>query len=174
MDLEWSSLETPVGNLTGVECRHGPLLLMLNPATHRKPHWIETITRHRGPTTISLGRCDAIRNWLQHYFAGEASSFPFPEYLPEWWPASPAQISVWRNIATIPFGETTSYGALAKLSDSSPRAVGQLVGSNPLPILIPCHRVIGADGSLVGYSGGVARKRKLLSHELAASGLQLR
>lgn len=174
MDLEWSSLETPLGNVTGVECRHGPLLLMMNPAAHRKPHWIETITRHRGPTTISLGRCESARNWLQRYFAGAPDPFAFPEYLSEWWPASEAQIRVWRNIAAIPFGETASYLALAKLSGSSPRAVGQLVGSNPLPILIPCHRVIGADGSLVGYSGGVTKKRKLLSHELAAAGLQLR
>ncbi len=74
---------------------------------------------------------------------------------------------VWEALCRIPYGRTISYGALAAELGSSPRAVGRAVGANPIPIVIPCHRVLGADGRLVGYSGGggLATKRALLIHE---------
>jgi methylated-DNA-[protein]-cysteine S-methyltransferase len=77
---------------------------------------------------------------------------------------------VWAALATIPLGETLSYGALAtKLGcPSAARAVGLANGANPISVVVPCHRVIGADGSLTGYGGGIERKRWLLNHEGAA------
>ena len=100
--------------------------------------------------------------WLDDYFAGKA---PDPARLP----LSPAgteyQKRVWRELLTIPYGKTATYGELARRLGSSARAVGGAVGRNPISILIPCHRVIGADGALTGYDGGLERKRRLLALE---------
>jgi methylated-DNA-[protein]-cysteine S-methyltransferase len=77
------------------------------------------------------------------------------------------QRSVWKKLQDIPYGKTVTYGELAEnLGDANKvRAVGKANGSNPIPIIIPCHRVIGADNKLVGYAGGISRKRYLLRHE---------
>lgn len=100
---------------------------------------------------------------LGEYFAGERRAFDLPLA-----PAgTPFQRRVWAALAAIPYGETTTYGALAAgLGDPrAVRAVGLANGRNPLPIVVPCHRVIGADGSLVGYGGGLPAKRALLELE---------
>ena len=79
---------------------------------------------------------------------------------------TPFQRAVWEKLQAIPWGSVTTYGALAReLDGASPRAVGGAVGRNPISIVIPCHRVVGADGSLTGYAGGVERKQRLLIHE---------
>ena len=85
------------------------------------------------------------------------------------------QQRVWRGLAEIPYGTTVTYGALAeRVADrTKTRAVAAAVGRNPLSVVIPCHRVIGASGSLTGYAGGLERKRWLLDHEAAASGAML-
>lgn len=100
--------------------------------------------------------------WLDEYFSGRDPG-PTP-------PLSPAgtafQQRVWRELVQVPFGETVSYGALAKAAGcGSPRAVGQAVHNNPIAILIPCHRVIGANGSPTGFAGGLDTKRRLLTLE---------
>ncbi len=100
---------------------------------------------------------------LAEYFAGERTEFAL-----ELKPAGTAfQRSVWDLLLGIPYGETTTYGALATtLGDPRKvRAVGLANGRNPISIVVPCHRVIGADGTLVGYGGGLERKRVLLAHE---------
>jgi len=101
---------------------------------------------------------------LQQYFAGERTVFELPlEYT-----GTPFQRSVWDALRGIPYGTTTTYGALARVLGAQPRAVGAAVGATPIPIIIPCHRVIGTDGSLTGYGGGLHRKRALLDFEAAA------
>ena len=82
---------------------------------------------------------------------------------------------VWKALVDIPYGTTTSYGALAKKigSPGSARAVGAANGANPIGLIVPCHRVIGADGSLTGYAGGLPLKRKLLEHEARVTGRPL-
>ena len=82
---------------------------------------------------------------------------------------------VWNALCGIPFGTTTSYGALAKKigHPGSARAVGAANGANPIGLIVPCHRVIGADGSLTGYAGGLPLKRKLLEHEARIMGVRL-
>ena len=82
---------------------------------------------------------------------------------------------VWKALMDIPFGTTTSYGAVAKRigSPTAARAVGKANGANPIALIVPCHRVIGADGSLTGYGGGLPLKRKLLEHEARVSGTKL-
>lgn len=99
--------------------------------------------------------------WLDDYFAGKA-----PETLPKLAPrGTEFQKAVWQTLLEIPRGGTTTYGAIAKALGSSPRAVGGAVGRNPISILIPCHRVMGAQGSLTGYAGGIERKKALLKLE---------
>jgi methylated-DNA-[protein]-cysteine S-methyltransferase len=102
---------------------------------------------------------------LLEYFAGRRRQFDLP-LAPR---GSPTELRVWEEMAAIPFGETRSYGDLGHALLLAPRAVGQACGRNKLPILIPCHRVIGSDGSLGGYSGGegAETKRRLLQLEHA-------
>jgi methylated-DNA-[protein]-cysteine S-methyltransferase len=102
---------------------------------------------------------------LRAYFAGELTEFELP-LAPG---GSPFQQSVWQALREIPYGETASYGEIAATigRPDAVRAVGATNGRNPLPVIVPCHRVIGADGSLVGFGGGLPRKRKLLELEAA-------
>jgi methylated-DNA-[protein]-cysteine S-methyltransferase len=105
---------------------------------------------------------DAARQ-LGEYFAGERREFDLSLRLD----GTEFQRRVWKVLTEIPYGETWSYARLAKRIDNpnACRAVGLANGRNPISILVPCHRVIGADGSLTGYGGGVERKRWLLAHE---------
>lgn len=110
--------------------------------------------------------------WLDAYFAGKK---PNPEKLPLDPEGTIFQKRVWRELLEIHYGETSTYGLIAfKLAQEaekprmSAQAVGGAVGHNPISIIIPCHRVIAADGSLTGYAGGIERKQWLLSHEEAS------
>lgn len=104
--------------------------------------------------------------WLTAYFAGEAPALDFP-LAPR---GTVFQKRVWQALTEIPYGSTSSYGLLAEtLGCKSARAVGAAVGRNPISILIPCHRVLGADGGLTGYAGGLARKQALLALEGAGT-----
>jgi methylated-DNA-[protein]-cysteine S-methyltransferase len=100
---------------------------------------------------------------LKAYFATELESFDLP-LAPE---GTPFQQKVWNELCAIPYGETISYGELARRigNPNASRAVGLANGSNPIPIIIPCHRVIGASGKLTGYGGGLDVKEKLLALE---------
>lgn len=107
--------------------------------------------------------------WLDIYFSGKEPAFT-PLLSPK---ATPFRRAVWEILLTIPFGRTMTYGEIAKeiarrrgLPKMSAQAVGGAVGHNPISLIIPCHRVIGTDGSLTGYAGGIARKEKLLALEL--------
>lgn len=101
--------------------------------------------------------------WLECYFSGKAPAFTLPLRCT----GTPFQMKVWELLRSIPYGETVTYGELARTMDppTSPRAVGNAVGRNPISILIPCHRVMGADGALTGYAGGTGRKQALLRLE---------
>ena len=105
---------------------------------------------------------DCVRQ-LEEYFAGTCTEFTV-ELAPQ---GTPFERRVWAHLLDIPFGETRSYMQLAEaLGDPKTiRAVGRANGHNPIPIIVPCHRVIGSDGGLVGYGGGLWRKEWLLGHE---------
>lgn len=110
------------------------------------------------------------RRWLDVYFSGQAPDFQVPLHFQ----GTTFQKEVWKILLSIPYGETTTYGAIAKqlaakrgLPHLSAQAVGSAVGHNKISIIVPCHRVIGADGSLTGYAGGIWRKEKLLALEQA-------
>lgn len=107
-----------------------------------------------------------VREQLEQYFAGERLAFDVPLSMAG---GSAFFQSVWRSLLEIPYGDTTSYGEIARKlgHPTAARAVGLANGRNPISIIVPCHRVIGAGGDLTGYAGGLERKRFLLDHEAA-------
>ncbi|MCV2392716.1 methylated-DNA--[protein]-cysteine S-methyltransferase [Actinotalea sp. M2MS4P-6] len=107
---------------------------------------------------------DETARQLAEYFAGEREEFALP-LAPR---GSEFQRSVWRALADVPYGTTITYGELAARVGASARAVGVALGQNPIVIVLPCHRVIGADGGLTGFGGGVERKETLLALEGSA------
>lgn len=115
------------------------------------------------PRQDALPFFDAVRHWLDDYFAGKHREIDFP--------LSPVgtnfQRKVWEILLSISYGEITTYGAIAKQlgEKMSAQAVGQAVGRNPISIIIPCHRCVGAKGQLTGYAGGLDQKKWLLTHE---------
>jgi len=111
----------------------------------------------------------AAREQLGAYFAGERSGFDLALMMD----GTPFQQAVWAALREIPYGETTSYGALARRlgAPDAARAVGLANGRNPISVIVPCHRVIGANGSLTGFGGGLERKRLLLELESPAQPL---
>ena len=131
-----------------------------------------------GQRYCASGLCDAetrehrflraAADWLDAYFAGTKP----PRFEPFHLTATPFRALVWDELRNIPYGETRTYGELSRIVAAkmnkpkmSAQAIGQAVGHNPVSILIPCHRVIGAGGSLTGYAGGVERKLWLIEHE---------
>lgn len=124
--------------------------------------WLD---RHYPTTRITEGQSPpAVRRAFEAYFAGQPRALEALE-----WRASGTafQLGVWQALCSIPAGETLSYAGLASRigRPSAMRAVGLANGANPISLVVPCHRVIGADGSLTGYGGGLERKRWLLAHE---------
>jgi methylated-DNA-[protein]-cysteine S-methyltransferase len=113
----------------------------------------------------------AAREQLGEYFAGERRSFDLPLALR----GTPFQLEVWAALREIPYAQTTSYGAIARRigRPAAVRAVGLANGRNPVSIVVPCHRVIGASGALIGYGGGLERKRRLLALEGGHTALAL-
>ena len=150
----------------------GELLLLADDAGLRGLYLPDP--RHAPPAIAPEGDAPvfaAAREQLDAYFAGELEDFELP-LAPE---GTAFQQKVWAELERIPFGETISYSTLAERlgNPRAVRAVGLANGRNPLSIVVPCHRVIGADGTLVGYGGGLERKRWLLEHEAVASGQRL-
>ena len=101
------------------------------------------------------------RRWLAVYFSGKEPDFTPPLALC----GTPFQTAVWDALRSVPYGETVSYGELAKRLSSSARAVGTAVGRNPVLLIVPCHRAVGKNGALTGYAGGLERKAALLELE---------
>lgn len=130
-------------------------------------HWTRPSRDGFGPQADDDALLGRARTQLAEYLSGERTSFDLPTAAS----GDPFERRVWAMLREIPFGETATYGELAgRLGDSSLAwAVGQAVGRNPLCIIVPCHRVVGKDGKLTGYAGGLQRKRFLLGHESLAS-----
>jgi methylated-DNA-[protein]-cysteine S-methyltransferase len=153
--LLYTRIESPIGELLLVG--DGELLRGLHFQEGRRPMRVgNSWQRAEEPFAQA-------RDQLGKYFAGERTEFE----LPAAGSGTPFQRRVWAALAQIPYGETVSYGELARRigRPAAPRAVGMANGRNPISIVVPCHRVIGSDGALTGYGGGVERKRFLLELE---------
>jgi methylated-DNA-[protein]-cysteine S-methyltransferase len=157
--LNWTIYESPIG----------PLTLLGGPRGLRA---LSFPGRGGTPAAAEHRPMPAVTDQLDAYFAGELQDFELDLDLH----GTPLQQAVWRALIEIPYGTTTSYGELAARIDESlyrsdvepyqrARAVGSANGRNPVAIIVPCHRVIGADGSLTGYGGGLQRKQALLDLE---------
>ncbi len=154
----YTYLATPVGALLVAEARDGVLAIRFETGRRRYP--LDPAWRRVDPREI-----DAAAQ-LTAYFEGSRRMFDV-RLAPQ---GTPFQRRVWAAVAAIPYGETRSYGAIAAAigTPSAVRAVGAANGQNPWPIVVPCHRVIGSDGSLTGYGGGLPIKRALLDFERGA------
>lgn len=157
----WSAVTSPVGDLRVVV--RDTLGAVAITAIEFAP-WSSASGRPVGDRADEHPVLAAARDQLTAYFAGELTEFDLP-LAPE---GSDFQHRVWDQLLAIGYGDTASYGQIALrlgMTNASSRAVGLANGRNPIPIVIPCHRVIGADGSLTGYAGGVQRKQTLLELE---------
>ncbi len=155
----WTTCESPIGPLTVVAGPEGIAHIYFDGHVPRLP---QSARRPLPQAEDQLGA----------YFAGERRVFELDLDLR----GAPLKRAVWERLLEIPYGETTTYGEVATKIDETlydadlepyrrPRVVGAAIGSNPVPVVVPCHRVIGADGSLTGYFGGLERKRVLLELE---------
>jgi methylated-DNA-[protein]-cysteine S-methyltransferase len=136
----------------------------------RLPNRVRRFSPERGSVRARATFRD-LEHQLHEYFDGKRRSFDLALNLR----GTDFEVRVWRRLLEIPYGATTSYGAIAaELGlENGARAVGRANGDNPIPIVVPCHRVIGADGRLVGYGGGLPLKQRLLRLEGALSDAQL-
>jgi methylated-DNA-[protein]-cysteine S-methyltransferase len=152
-------VDTPVGRLRLVSADEG--LVGVYFPEHRRARNPEAAAVERHPV-LDLARLE-----LAEYFAGERTCFDTPLAPPAIRGGTDFQHAVWNALVGIPFGETRSYGDIARFigRPSAVRAVGAANALNPISILVPCHRVIGGAGSLTGYAGGLENKRWLLAHE---------
>ncbi len=161
------TVDSPVGPLTLVAADGALAGLYMNEQRHRPAD-----ERFGVPGADQDGELFAeVSQQLKQYFAGERADFDLRLALR----GTPFQQRVWAALQDIPYGQTVSYGQLADQigQPSASRAVGLANGKNPIGIIVPCHRVVGADGSLTGYGGGIERKQYLLAHERRVSGQTL-
>jgi len=157
--------ETPIGEIMIVADRDGNLRAV-EWVDHRE-RLLKLLNRHYGKNGFALDPAHnpgGLSDALKKYFSGELGAI---DTLPVETAGTPFQREVWRALREIPRGTTVSYGELAEKigRPKAVRAVGLANGSNPIGVVVPCHRVIGSDGSLTGYGGGIERKRWLLDHE---------
>lgn len=153
--MVYDYLDSPIGHLLLAADERG--LRYIGFELGRHPVWVGDDWRR------DAGALRAARAQLDAYFAGELTEFDLPLAAH----GSEFDLRVWEELRRIPYAATLSYGELARrVGDPlAARAVGAANGRNPLPIVVPCHRVIGADGSLTGFGGGLATKKFLLEHE---------
>lgn len=160
--LFYTSMDSPIGELLLLGDDHALHGLYMQDG--RKP--VEISPRWEKSTAPFTG----VQAQLREYFAGERVAFQTPLEMD----GTRFERQVWRALIDIPYGETVSYGEIAKRIDqpSAARAVGLANGRNPIAVIVPCHRVIGANGTLTGYGGGLERKRLLLELERGQERLQ--
>jgi methylated-DNA-[protein]-cysteine S-methyltransferase len=161
MSIEVASVDSPLGPIH-VAARAGVLWALS--FDDYWDHEQQRLHRRAAGEALVRARCAATVSALERYFAGDLEAIAD---LPADPGGTPFQARVWRALRDIPAGRTWSYRALAAAigEPAAIRAVGAANGRNPIPIVIPCHRAVGADGGLVGYGGGLERKAWLLRHE---------
>jgi methylated-DNA-[protein]-cysteine S-methyltransferase len=161
MQLQTAEVSSPIG-IIRLALREGRLCALA--FSDGWPKRQRALERRFGVVEWRPAEHDEVSSRLQHYFAGELDALAG---IAVDGGGTPFQVRVWAALRAVPVGRTVSYGDLARAigSPTAVRAVGAANGANPIGIVVPCHRVIGADGRLVGYGGGLERKRWLLRHE---------
>jgi len=165
VDVGFDVVETPIGELLVAISDHGLASISFDPDPGAS---IDRLARIAGPRVLRSPRSvDEARRELADYFDGRRRRFELPLDLRA---LPPFTVSVLGALARVPYGETTTYGELASRvgRPKAARAVGTVMHRNRIPIVLPCHRVLGAGGDLVGYAGGLDRKEQLLELERAA------
>lgn len=163
LDASYDLTDSPVGELFVAATDAGVCCVSFTPETA-----LDWLAGRKGTRILRVpGRLDGVRRELDEYFEGRRRTFDLPldvEPLPSF------NRLVLEELARVPYGELTTYGTLAKRvgHPDAARAVGGALNRNPVPILLPCHRVVGASGKLTGYAGGLDRKQALLTLEGAA------
>lgn len=150
-------IETPIGPLTAVLDDDGKLTqLSFRPLSSRA-------LRLRSGQAPSRDLAGGVAQQLSEYFSGHRRTFDIPLALR----GTEFQLAVWNELLRVPYGDTITYAELASRigRPAAIRAVGAANGANPIPVIVPCHRVIGSNGTLTGYGGGIERKQWLLTHE---------
>jgi len=167
--LTQSVVASPIGPLTLVAAGGALAGVYMDAQRHLPP--AGSLGEPAGPDVPAAAPLAEAAGQLAEYFAGERTGFELPLAMD----GTGFQRRVWAALRDIPYGETISYGELARRigSASASRAVGLANGKNPVSIIVPCHRVVGAGGSLTGYGGGLDRKRFLLALEQRVSGQTL-
>ena len=158
-------VETPIGRLALVADDRGRLLgAGWTDRQVRLERYLRAYSQGRAPELVTARNPSGISSKIRDYFAGDVGVI---DRLPVHTEGTEFQRAVWQALREIPCGETRSYAEIARRigRPSAVRAVGLANGSNPVAVIVPCHRVIGSDGSLTGYGGGIERKRWLLAHE---------
>jgi AraC family transcriptional regulator, regulatory protein of adaptative response / methylated-DNA-[protein]-cysteine methyltransferase len=167
--IKTTNIETPLGNMTAAATSKGVCLLAFGDRPELNSELKELEKYLSLPVKPGENRhIRALKRQLKDYFRGKRKEFSLPLLSP----GTDFQQEVWNEIMKIPYGTTISYLDLAKAINNpeAVRAVANANGNNRIAIIIPCHRVIGSDGSLVGYGGGLTRKRWLIDHEKKYSG----
>lgn len=162
-DIAYASLDSPIGELRAAVSRRG--LVRLAFPEESEQAMVEKLAQRLSPRIVLAPRLlDPVRRELDEYFAGRRTRFELPL---DWALIGPFARRVLARTVAIPYGSHSSYGELASEAGSprGARAAGNALGSNPIPIVIPCHRVLHAGGGLGGYGGGLERKRWLLELE---------
>ena len=162
LDVAYDLTETPIGTLLVATTDRGLCRISFDPQPEREAEWLAEAFGVR--VLRATKPVDPVRRQLDEYFEGTRTAFELPVDLR---PSAPFSRDVLKRLAKVPYGEVTTYGALARAAHRprAARAVGTVMNRNPIPIVLPCHRVVGASGSLVGYAGGLDRKERLLKLE---------
>jgi methylated-DNA-[protein]-cysteine S-methyltransferase len=162
LDVAYTLTDSPVGDLLVATTNRGLCRISFDPEPE---HELEWLARAYGPRVLRASRpLERSRRELDEYFEGNRKEFDLPvdlDALPSF------QQLVLAELQLVPYGVTATYGGLAERigRPRAARAVGGALNKNPVPIVVPCHRIVGASGSLVGYAGGLERKEKLLALE---------
>ena len=169
LDVAYTTVDSPFGPLLVAATPRG-LVKISFPAAYDTDETLQDLAARISPRVLEApARLDVVRRQLDEYFAGGRSAFELDVDLRG---AAPFAQQVLDELARVPYGQVTTYGALATQAGRprAARAVGTIMNRNPIPIVLPCHRVVGANGSLVGYGGGLERKQQLLTLEGAIVG----
>jgi methylated-DNA-[protein]-cysteine S-methyltransferase len=162
LDVAYDLAETPIGTLLVATTERGLCRISFDPQPDLEAEWL---AQSFGVKVLRAAKpVDPVRRQLDEYFEGTRTAFELPVDLRQ---SAAFSRDVLKQLAKVPYGQVTTYGALARAAHrpQAARAVGMVMNRNPIPIVLPCHRVVGANGALVGYGGGLERKEKLLKLE---------